>query len=56
MKKVISLKKWGKLRYGEDCPVIDTLRRWTRQGLIKPQPQKNGREYFVQEDAIYVND
>jgi hypothetical protein len=54
--KLISLERWGRVKYGDDVPFIGTLRRWVREGKIYPPPKKHGRSYFLSENAEYVND
>lgn len=53
--KLITLERWGQVKYGEDVPFIGTLRRWARDGKIYPLPKKHGRSYFVSENAEYVD-
>jgi hypothetical protein len=53
--KLTTLETWARTKYGEDAPNIDTLRRWARQGKIFPAPQKQGRAYFLPENAEYVD-
>lgn len=50
----ITLQRWATLRYGDDAPHDNTLRRWARDGFIYPVPRKQGRAYFVDEQAIYL--
>lgn len=50
----ITLQRWATLRYGDDAPHDNTLRRWARDGFIYPMPRKQGRAYFVDESAIYL--
>jgi hypothetical protein len=50
----ITLQRWAQRRYGEDTPHDNTLRRWARDGYIYPVPRKQGRAYYVQEDAVYL--
>lgn len=52
--KLITLERWGRLKYGDDVPFIGTLRRWVRERKIYPAPKKHGRSYFVPESAEYV--
>lgn len=51
-----TLQKWARGIYGESAPDIQTLRRWCRNGKIYPAPEKNGRTYFVDQNARYVGD
>lgn len=53
--KLIPLNIWAARRYGDGAPSIKTLRRWVRDAKIQPQPEKNGRSYFVSENATYVD-
>lgn len=54
--KLITLEAWAASRYGDHAPNRDTLRRWAREGKLHPAPQKNGRTYFLPENAQYVTD
>lgn len=50
----ITLEEWDRRKF--DPPhSVSTLRAWARTGRIYPQPERVGREYRVQEDAIYVS-
>lgn len=53
--KLVTLERWGQIKYGDDVPFIGTLRRWARDGKIYPLPKKHGRSYFVAENAEYVD-
>lgn len=53
MAKLVTLEAWAHDQYGEDSPHINTLRRWARDGLITPLPEKHGRTYYVRPDACY---
>lgn len=49
----ITLEEWDRRKF--DPPhSIRTLRLWARTGRIHPQPVLVGREYRVQEDAVFV--
>lgn len=49
----ITLEEWDRRKF--DPPhSISTLRLWARKGRIHPEPELIGREYRVQEDAVYV--
>ena len=54
MNKRITLSAWLSNVYGEDGPTINTARRWCKNGLIHPMPEKHGREYYLTPDARYV--
>ncbi|WP_071608887.1 excisionase [Entomohabitans teleogrylli] len=50
---LLTLTEWARIYY-KDPPPIGTLRRWARNGNIFPQPEKQGREYKVHDDAFYI--
>jgi DNA-binding transcriptional MerR regulator len=50
---LLTLEEWAKQTYGTP-PTINTLRRWAREGLIQPPPEKHGRSYYVCPTARYV--
>jgi hypothetical protein len=54
--KLTTLQAWALAKYGDHAPNMDTLRRWAREGKIYPAPQKQGRAYFLTENAQYVDD
>jgi len=49
--KLLTLERWAE-RYSPS-PHIKTVRRWAREGKILPPPKKNGRAYYVDENAEY---
>jgi len=52
--KLITLVEWAKRRY--DRPLSSrTLRRWAQSGNIIPQTKKEGRAYYVPENARYID-
>ncbi|ARC39577.1 MULTISPECIES: excisionase [Citrobacter] len=51
--KLLSLERWAEERY-EEPPQIGTLRKWARNGNIYPPPEKEGTEYKVRPDAIFI--
>lgn len=53
--RLITLERWAEGTYGADAPHINTLRRWARDALIFPAPEKHGRTYYVRPDARYVD-
>lgn len=53
--RLITLERWAEATYGDDAPHVNTLRRWARDGLILPAPEKHGRTYYVRPDAHYVD-
>lgn len=50
---LLPLTTWARQQYGDAMPHINTLRKWVRDGRIQPQPQKQGRAYFVKPIAEY---
>jgi len=50
---LLTLEEWARQTY-ETPPTMNTLRRWAREGLIQPPPEKHGRSYFVCPTARYV--
>lgn len=53
--KLITLEAWAAATYGEASPHINTLRKWARDALIVPAPEKHGRTYYVRPDARYFD-
>lgn len=53
--KLQTLEEWARAQY-DSPPSKYTLRRWAIAGKIFPLPQKQGRAYFVQPNARYVDD
>jgi len=53
--KLITLEAWAAATYGEASPHINTLRRWARDAMIVPTPEKHGRTYYVRPDAKYCD-
>ena len=51
--KLLSLERWAEERY-EEPPQIGTLRKGARNGNIYPPPEKEGTEYKVRPDAIFI--
>lgn len=56
MPKLVSLEDWAKRMFGDRKPHRNTLRNWRKQGLINPLPVKCGRSYFVEPDAVYMDE
>lgn len=50
----ITLKQWAK-RYFDRPPHPDTVRKWRREGKIKPDPILVGRRWYVWSNANYVD-
>ena len=55
MAKLLTLEEWCDDNYKSNKPSIQTLWRWARNGYIYPAPEKHGRQYRVQPNAIYIN-
>ena len=53
--KLVTLEAWASTTYGEASPHINTLRRWARDALIIPTPEKHGRTYYVSPGAHYCD-
>lgn len=49
----VKLTEWASRNYSP-APSIHILRRWTREGQIHPEPEKAGRDYYVEETAIRI--
>jgi len=54
--RLISLKKWAEMVFGEEAPHTNTLLRWVADGRIQPRPQKIGKAWFVKPQAEYRGD
>jgi predicted site-specific integrase-resolvase len=56
-KKLMRIKEWAKLKFADaDQPHPNTLRRWTHDGRIYPQPKLIGNHWYVEECAEYQGD
>lgn len=53
--RLITLEAWAEATYGESSPHINTLRKWARDSLIMPAPEKHGRTYYVSPGARYCD-
>lgn len=53
--RLITLEAWAIATYGGHSPHINTLRRWARDALIVPAPEKHGRTYYVSPSARYCD-
>lgn len=49
----ITLNDWNKSVYGGRYKP-NTLRKWARTGLIRPAPEKVGKDWMVDQCARYV--
>lgn len=56
MPRLVPLKEWAKLVFGDYAPHVNTLHRWVNDGRIYPQPQKVGKNWFVKPTAEYKGD
>lgn len=54
--KLITLDSWAEKLFGEAKPHPNTLRNWRLAGRIYPMPIKCGTRYFVEPDAVYMDD
>ncbi len=52
----LSLAEWATAKFGANAPCLNTLRRWARDGIIVPKPQKIGRAYMVVPTARHMNE
>jgi hypothetical protein len=53
-KPLVLLTTWAQQNYKDAVPCLNTLRKWARDALIQPAPQRHGRAYYVDPDARYV--
>lgn len=53
MPKLIALRDWARIQFGDKLPHDNTLRNWVNNGRIHPRPKKIGRGWFVQPEAQY---
>ncbi len=53
-KPLVLLTTWAQQNYKDAVPCLNTLRKWARDALIQPAPQKHGRAFYVDPDAKYV--
>ena len=51
--KLLTLEEWAEAVYGKRPPSKSTLRRWIKNSMIYPQPEKHGKYYRVLESARY---
>lgn len=49
----IPLAEWARSKFAK-VPHVNTLRKWARDGHIKPAAEFVGREYLVSPNARYV--
>lgn len=49
----ITLETWARKHYSP-APTLPTLRAWARSGHIQPAPEKVGRTWYVDENAVYI--
>ena len=55
--KLVSIPTWLDLTYGDDPgrPQLDTVRAWCRDGKLYPPAMKQGRAYYLDPRACYVD-
>lgn len=52
---LIDLPTWLAATYNaNNAPCVNTVRRWVREKLVQPPPEKQGRAYFFHPRARYV--
>lgn len=52
----VSIETWLERNYAPgDGPAVKTVRAWCRDGKIYPAPQKQGRAYYLDARACYVD-
>jgi hypothetical protein len=51
--KHLTLSTWAALTE-ENPPTLPTLRKWAANGQISPAPEKHGKRWMVQANAVYV--
>jgi hypothetical protein len=55
-KQLIPISEWAKICFPARTPVKNTLHKWIHQGRIYPQPEKVGKNWYVQPSAEYQGD
>lgn len=53
--ELITLKQWDSERCPNNPHHPNTLRNWTKEGKIQPEPIKIGRRYLVKRKAKYYD-
>lgn len=53
---LVKLSTWISENYrgSSEAPGMVTVRRWAREGLIQPPPEKHGRSFYVVPSARYT--
>lgn len=54
--RLVPLKEWAKIVFGDYAPHANTLLKWVQDGRIQPMPTKVGKGWFVPPSANYVGD
>ena len=54
--RLVPLKEWAKLVFGDFAPHPNTLLKWVSNGRIYPMPKKVGKGWFVEPKAEYKGD
>jgi len=47
----VTLAEWAAARYKTTPPSLFTLRRWAREGQFWPPASRDGKSYYVNENA-----
>jgi len=55
VQKLVPLRVWAEMVFGEYAPGIATLRAWCKSGKIRPAPRKVGAGYFCSPTARYYD-
>lgn len=55
-KTLVPIMDWAQSLFPTKTPHRNTLRRWTHEGRISPQPEKVGKNWFVSPHAEYHGD
>lgn len=52
---LLTINEWMEKTYSpEGRPHMNTVLRWIQMGFIYPQPVKQGKRYYIEEDAKYT--
>lgn len=49
----VTLERWAAPRY-DPPPHRKRLQRWARDGWIYPMPEKVGKTYYAEPDAVFI--
>jgi hypothetical protein len=53
MTQKITLQAWAAARF-DPVPNVKTLQRWARDGWIYPSPERIGKPYYVDPNAVFI--